>query len=245
MPKLTSRPAFSASAAHAVELGLHVRRRLAPGQVLVDLLGRHRVGRLGGAAEVERRVGRLHRREEEAAVLDAEVLAGVFHRLAGEHALVDLEELARDLVALAVAEEEAVAAVLDRVAAGDDVDEQAPVREPVERRGHPRRHGRRLQAGAHRDQEAKPLGQRRQRRGDDPAVLAAASGGQERAVVAERVRRLGDLGEVGQVHRPAALAGAEIAAVAVGRQEPEDLEAFRDGHGGQLQAWYGGLTPFR
>ena len=106
------------------------------------------------AAEIERRMRRLHRRKEQLPAFDADVLAGDVDRLAGEQRLVGMQELAGDLVALGMADEDAVALVLDRVAAGDDVDQQAPVRQPVEGRGHARRDRRRLQARPHRDEEA-------------------------------------------------------------------------------------------
>ena len=103
-------------------------------------------------------------------------------------------------------EEDAVALVLDRVAAGDDVDQQAAVRDPVERRRHARGDGRRLQAGPHRDQESQPLGQRRQRRRDHPGILAAAPGRQQHAVIAELVGGLRDLAQIVEVHLAAAVA---------------------------------------
>ena len=96
-------------------------------------------------------------------------------------------------------EEDAVALVLDGIAAGDDVDQQPAVRDPVERRGHARRDGRRLQAGPHRDEIAQPLGQRRDRGGDDPGILAAAPGRQQHAVIAELVGGLRDLAQIVEV----------------------------------------------
>ena len=71
----------------------------------------------------------------------------------------DGQELVRHLVALVMVEEHAVALEFDRVAAGDHVDQQPAVGDPVERRGHARRGGRLLQAGPHGDEEAQPLGQ--------------------------------------------------------------------------------------
>ena len=70
---------------------------------LSTVLGRDVDRRLRRAAEVERRMRLLHRREEELAALDPDVLAGDVDGLAGEQRLVGLQELARDLVALGVA----------------------------------------------------------------------------------------------------------------------------------------------
>src|SRR4051812_45920728 len=46
------------------DLGGDIRRWLAPGQVDVDMLGRHFVARGGRTAEIERRIGLLHWRIE-------------------------------------------------------------------------------------------------------------------------------------------------------------------------------------
>ena len=97
-------------------------------------------------------------------------------------------------------EEDAVALVLDRVAAGDDVDQQAAAREAVERRRHARRQrsatagpGRTATRNFSRSVTA------RQRRGDDPGVLAGAAGRQQHAVVAELVGGLRDLVQIVEV----------------------------------------------
>ena len=224
MPKRSLRPRAAGGETGLLDLERHVGDRLAPGQVGVDLLGRDLDAGIRRAAEPERRVGLLHRREEQLPALEPDVLAlRCVDGLAGQQRAPDAQELVGDGVAGGVVEEQAVALELDRVAAGDHVDQQPAVRDPVERRRHARGHGGRLQARADGDQEAQPLGQRRQGRGDDPAVLAGAAGRQQHAVVAEIVGRLGDLAQIGEVDLPGALAGAEIAAVAMGRQEPEDV----------------------
>ena len=110
-----------------------------------------------------------------------------------------------------------------RIAAGDDVDEEAAVGDAVEGRRHAGGHRRRLQAGTDGDQESQSLGEGRQRRGHDPGVLAAAAGRQEHAEIAEAVGRLRHLLQIGEVDGPAADRRAEIAAVAVRRQEPENV----------------------
>ena len=124
MPKLNVRPLRGAPRRGSLDLLGDLRRRLAPGQVLVDRLGRHVDAGLRRAAEIERRMRLLHRREQQPPVLDADVLAVEVDRLAGEQRAVDAEELVRDLVALVMRQEDAVALVLDRVAAGHDVDQQ-------------------------------------------------------------------------------------------------------------------------
>ena len=143
------------------------------------------------------------------------------------------QELARDLVALGMVEEDAVALVLDRVAAGDHVDQQPAVGEPVERRRHARRH-----ASATAGRAAPPPGSAAARSAAPaprrpPRVLAASA----RSAAARRnsrARRRPARSGADSRGRPAraAVAGAEIAAVAVGRQEPEDVGGCgrRDAH---------------
>ena len=55
---------------------------------------------------------------------------------------------------------------------------------------------RRLQPGPHRDEKAQPLGQGRERGGDDPGILATAPGRQQHAEIAELVRGLRDLAQI-------------------------------------------------
>ena len=56
----------------------------------------------------------------------------------GKQRAVDLQELAGDLVALVMGQEDAVALVFDRIATGHHIDQQAPVGNPIEGRRHPR-----------------------------------------------------------------------------------------------------------
>ena len=100
-------------------------RRLAPGEIFVDGVDGDVDAGIGRAAEIERRPRRLHRRKQQLATLDMDVLALDIDGLAGEQVAIDVEELAGDLVALVMAEEDAVALVLDGIAAGDDVDQEA------------------------------------------------------------------------------------------------------------------------
>ena len=73
-------PAPCRRGADCCDLLGHVGERLAPGQVDVDVLGRDRDAGLGRAAEVERRIGLLDRRENDPSVFDREVLALVGRR---------------------------------------------------------------------------------------------------------------------------------------------------------------------
>ena len=187
-------PARRSGGLHPVDLLGDLRRRLAPGQVLVDGVGGDVDAGIRRAAEIERRPRRLHRREQQAAVLDADMLALDIDGLAGQQVAVDVEELARHLVALVMRQEDAVALVLDRVAAGDDVDQQPPVRHPVERRGHARGDAGRLQAGPHRHQKAQPLGPWRdapRRRPRNPRSFARSAAARRNSRVGRRPARSG------------------------------------------------------
>ena len=221
---------------HPVDLLGDLRRRLAPGQVLVDGIDGDVDAGIRRSAEIERRPRRLHRLEQQPAVLDADVLALDIDGLAREQVAVDVEELARHLVALVMDQEDAVALVLDRIAAGDDIDQQTSVRHPIERRGHARGDARRLQPGPHRHQIAQPLGPWRHGRGDHPGILAASPRRQQHAEIAELIGGLRDLAQIVEVHLASAGGGAEIAAVAMGRQEPEDIGVGLRAHDPDLRA---------
>ena len=165
----------------------------------------------------------LDRWIEDLAALDLQVSALVIERLAREQTRVDVQKLVGDHVTLVVGEEDAVALVFRRIAAGDDVDEQASPGKTVQRRRHARRDRRRLQAGPHRHQEAQPLGQRHERRGDDPGILTRTPGRQKHAEIAAVVRRLRDLREIFQRDVARAEGRAQVAAIAMRRQEPQDV----------------------
>lgn len=191
--------------------------------------------RVGGAAEVERRIGLLHGREEDLAALDLQVLAVEVDGLAGHQPAPDLQELVGELVARGMVQEEAVALQLDGIAARHDVDEEPTVRQPVERGRHPCGNGRRLQTrtDGHEVAEAARLG--RQCRGDHPAVLARPSGRDEDAEVTLFVGCLGDLAQIVDRDLAGALGGAEIAPVAVRRQEPENVGGALGAHAAAFQ----------
>ena len=197
--------------------------RFAPGQVHVDLLGSEVMRRVGRAAEIQRRIRFLHRRIQGFGVLHFQVLALEIHRFALQHPAPDPEEFVGDFVAFAVAQEAAVATVFVGVAAGHHVDQQTTVGQSIERRRHARRNGGRNDPRADRYQITQAFGQRHQRRGDHPRVFAGATGGNQHAVIAEAVGGLRHLFQIIQGDRARALGGAQVMAVAVGRQEPENI----------------------
>ncbi|MNS86797.1 hypothetical protein D3C72_1207120 [compost metagenome] len=131
--------------------------RFAPGQVHVELFGREFMRCLGRAAEVQRRIGFLDRRIDHLAALGHKLLAleaEAFGLVAVfEDAAPDLQVIGCDGVALVVADEDAVAFELARIAAGDHVDQQASFGQPVESGGHAGGDLRRADAGADRDEE--------------------------------------------------------------------------------------------
>ena len=61
----------------------------------------------------------------------------------------------------------------------------------------------------------------------DPGIFAAASSRQQHAEIAEIVGRLRDLAQVLKADRTGANGGAEMMAVAMGRQEPKDVGVGR------------------
>ncbi len=96
-------------------------------------------------------------------------------------------------------QEDAVARELLRVAAGDEIDEEAAVADAVERGGLARPVGRRGEAGPQRGEKLQALGVRRQRRRGDPGILAMRADGDQHAAEAEPVGGLGDLLEIGEI----------------------------------------------
>jgi hypothetical protein len=151
-------PARGRSRLHPVDFLGDQCRRLTPGQVLVDGVDGDVDAGIRRSAEIERRPRRLHRLEQQPAVLDADVLAFDIDGLAREQVAIDVEKLARHLIALVMRQKDAIALVLDGIAAGHDIDQQTPVRHPVERRGHARGDAGRLQPGPHRHQITQPFG---------------------------------------------------------------------------------------
>ena len=80
--------------------------------------------------------------------------------------------------------------------------------------------------GTHGDEIAQLFRQRRQRRGNDPAVLTAAAGRDQDAEIAERVGRLGNLLQIVEIDIAAADRSAEITAVAMVSAETRERRSF-------------------
>jgi hypothetical protein len=177
--------------ADVVQLCRHRRRRFAPGQVHVHLLRSQFVRRFGRTAEVQRRIRLLHRRIQRLRALDLNMLAleivALVAALARQRGAPHADEFIRDFVALGVVGEQAVRFQLALVAAGDDVDQQAAIRQAVEGGRHAHRQARRGQARTDRHQELELLRHVDQRRRHHPRVFAGAAGRQQHAVVAQRV----------------------------------------------------------
>ena len=154
--------------AHHSQLFGHQRRRLAPGQVGINLIGGDVDGLLGRSAKVERRAVFLHRWKQHFSAFHVDMLTAIVHLFTLQQARVDVEKFAGHLIAFAVAEENAVAFVLHRIATGNDVNQQPAARQAIERRRHSRRQRWRLQARANGHQIAQAAGQRRQGRCHQP-----------------------------------------------------------------------------
>ena len=157
--------------AHAGDLLGRLGERLAPERVHVRVLAADAVGRVGGAAEVERDARRLRRAQVAPRVLEVVeapvvVVGGV--RRPGQ--LEDVEVLVGARVALVLDRVVAVARHLGVAAARDDVDRDAPARELVERDEGARRERGGEEARPVRDQEAEALGDAGAVRGDLHAV---------------------------------------------------------------------------
>ena len=145
----------------------------------------------------------------------------------------DLEELPRAHVALLLGEVVAEGTLFVGVAAGDDVQQEPPMRVPLEGRRHLRGEGRRDEAGTEGDQELQPLGGLGQHRGDHPGVVAPAAGrgqGRLEAEVLGGGRDPGQVGDRGLAEatgdaRRGSVAGLDqAAAVALRRQEPVEAQ---------------------
>ncbi len=168
--------------AHDLDLLGDLGRRLAPGQVRIDMLGRNIDGRIGRAAEPDRR-GRLHGGEIQPRALHRDVLAGEVDRLVAQQTAVDGQEFRRVRVALVMAEEDAVAFELRWIAAGNDIDEKAPIADAIERGGLAGCKRRRGHARPKRDEKFELLREWRKGCSRDPGIIATAPRGNEHALV--------------------------------------------------------------
>jgi len=212
---------------HVGDLGRHGVGRFAPGQVHVQLLGRQFMRGLGRAAEVQRRIGLLHRRVDHLAALGHQLFAfeGVALGVVAvfQDAAPDAQVIGRDGVALVVADEHAVAFQLAGIAASHHIDQQPPFGQAIERGGHARRELRRADTRPDGHQELQAARGADKAGGHHPGVFARPAGGQQHTVITQRIGRHRDLAEVVVAGRARALAGAEIARIAVGGDEPEDV----------------------
>jgi hypothetical protein len=132
-----------------------VADRRTPSLAIVESFDEAEAGRSRGLAGWERAVALEFGLEAaEGALLDLHVPALEIDRLTDQQPPIDLEELARQVIAFRMPEVDAVATVLRRVAAGHHVDHRSPLRQAVERGGHPRGQSRRLQPGPNHHQIA-------------------------------------------------------------------------------------------
>src|SRR5580692_11099562 len=81
-------------------------RGFAPGEIDVDMVRRDAVTGGGGTAEIERRIGLLHRRVEKRAAFDSEMLALVSDGLACHQAAPDVQKFVGHFVAFVVTEKQ-------------------------------------------------------------------------------------------------------------------------------------------
>lgn len=105
---------------------------------------------------------------------------------------------------------------LFRIAAGDQIEQRAPVGQAIQRRRLARRQRRGDDARPQRDQKLQPLGDRDQRGGHQPGVFARTAGGDQHPAESQPVRRLGDLLQITVIDAARSLCAAKIVAVAVG-----------------------------
>ncbi len=217
--------------AHALDaLGDH-RRRFAPHQVglrmgRTDLFGRGR-----GPAEIDRRrrgMGGDRRRAAAAVVTTVERQA-----LAGPDRLEHLEEFGGAGVAFVMLEKVPQRALFETTGTADHMQGQAVFAEQLQGRGTVRGIGGQFEAGAQGQQELQPTHLLGQHRGDQPGVFETAGGGHHDRIEAGQFGGADDLAQIIQGRGPFAglqqpalgqATAGQVAAVAIGRQEPVDFE---------------------
>lgn len=204
-------------------------QRLAPGEIHVGVLGRHRPrGRRRPAEEHRRyRIGRV----VQLRAFDPDVLPGIGHRLPrGPQLPHDVQELGGAGVARLLVQEVPVGALLVRFATGDDVEQQASGRVPLEGPGHLGRQGGTEQPGPKSHQKFQGRGRFDQHRRRQPRVLTPQSGGRENRLEPVVFGGRTDLVQIPQRggpvagHRRAVPARDQIPRIAVGRQKPMKRE---------------------
>jgi hypothetical protein len=172
----------------------HLLIGLAPEREDVGVLSRHFDRRVAGAGDVDVDVALAIGLDLRERVLDLIMAALVGEGLAARPFLSDnIEEFVGARVALVLVNDEiAVAHQFLRFGAGDDIDGDTALRELVERREPTRKHGRRSEAGAVRDEDAEPLGHARGVLADLKTVGRVGMEGEQRAVEAGIFVRLCD-----------------------------------------------------
>ena len=202
-------------------------RWLTPGQIGIDLLRRQIMGRCRRAAEIHGRIRLLQRREQQLGALDAQMLAFEIQRLAfvaaRQNFTPDPDELGRLLIARGMVEENAIAFEFGLIAARDQIDQQASLGETVKAGRHARRQTGLVQTGAHGHQKLEAFGYGQQAGSHHPGVFAGTARGNQHPFVAQAVGSNGDLLDVVMAELARAFAGAQIARIAVGGNEPENL----------------------
>ena len=205
------------------------------------MLGRDVERLVRGAAEPDRQTF-LHRREPLLGAARLDVPAVEIDAPAVEQLTEDGEEFRGLIVALVVGEKHAVGRQFRRVAARHEIDEEPAVADAVDRRRLAREMRLRPDAGPERGEEAQAFGQRRQRGGGRPRVVAMPADRNQHAAEAEPVGGDGDFLEVAEIGGPMAAVAAEIGTIAADGDEPENVERFGGvGHDVGLQSGLRGI----
>jgi hypothetical protein len=105
----------------------------------------------------------------------------------------NLQKFFRHFIAFIVSQKNADAKRLVGIAAGNDVDQETSLREPVECSGHSRGSRGRGNAGANRDQKLELRCRRDQSRSHDPGIFARSAGGEQHTMKAKLIGSLSDL----------------------------------------------------
>ena len=164
-------------------------------------------------------------RVEQFRAFDGDVFTVVVHGFAFEYTAPDAGEFHRGLIALFVAEEQAITGQFLRVAAGHQIEQGTTTGQTIQRCGLTCCHGRGNDAWAQCHQKFQALSHGDQRCRHQPRVFAGAPGGDQHPAKAQAVCRLCHLLQVAVVDGASAFGGAKVMAITVGRQEPENIEA--------------------
>jgi hypothetical protein len=149
------------------------------------------------------------------------VPALVIDNFTSQQRFVYSEKLPRNVITLRVRKKQTVARVLVWIPARYNIDEHAPVRQPIERRCHSGHDRRREKAWPGRNEKSKPLSQGCKRGGNDPRVLAGSTSWNENTVVSEDIRGLCYLLDVPEIAGSRSFFGAEIPAISARWEKPE------------------------